>query len=131
MRKLLLLVLVLLPSMALASEMEERQFLDPDLRGLWMVHAVSQDGGKTIEEASEPSAILRASATSIHFAGKSPILIDKVIFVKDRNALIVRLENGNMLICNRDTGTRFVMVQFMQDLGDTFKEIGRMLITVH
>lgn len=124
--KYFIIVLMLLASSAAA---EERLGLDPILRGLWSLHATSDDGGVTVDAVQPAEDLAVATATRITFAGGIVRTVDRVIIVDDNDgnpANIAVLDNGTILVFTKQEGNELILVQIM--IND--EETTRWVITV-
>lgn len=112
---------------------EERLGLDPVLRGLWILHAVSNDKGATIEPCDTPVEFAIATATTISF-GDDKRLVKRVIITEDTEgspANMALLDSGRWLAFTKKPGDKYVLIQIFNADSDGLTELTRLLITVH
>lgn len=65
-------------------EVTERLDIDPALQGIWVVHATSDDGGKTVKHVRPPATFCRVGALRITFSSGSILEAVKVAITKDK-----------------------------------------------
>jgi hypothetical protein len=127
----LALIAVLFPISASArNKSAERIDIDPVLRGVWMIHATSNDRGTTIAEVSPPEALCRVTAASVRYGDGRVLRVEKVLIIEDDNgnpANTIGFDNGVIWIVSKQPGQRFVLVQVF---ADGKKESLRVLVTV-
>lgn len=109
--------------------MEERLDVDPILRGIWKVHATSEDRGKTITKQNG-WVLARVYATKVKLANGTVIGVDKILITLDSDgdpANGMRLSNGTIWMVTKKKGNAFFLIQVLQSDGT---ETMRFLITV-
>jgi hypothetical protein len=119
--KYIIITLMLLASSFLHSA-EERLGLDPILRGLWSLHAISRDGGATVDAVQPAEDLAVATATRITFADGTVRTINRVVIVDDDNgnpANIALLDNGTILVFTKQKGNELILVQVIVDEAET------------
>lgn len=111
---------------------KERLSVDPVLRGVWVVHMASADGGKTVKKIDPPEALCRVSALRIRLATGQTFGVEKVIVTVDENgdaANIIMLSSGVAWYVHKEPGQTLVVVQVYQP-PNFDKEVMRFLVTV-
>lgn len=133
-RIFLLLVLALVLSPVLWSlDVEERVGPDPILRGVWRAHATSKDLGKTVDTVDEPFDLCLVRAGTIVWVGGNETKIEQAFIIEEEgkspgNMLV--LDNGVRLVCSKEKGSIYVLVQTFVQVDGEYAETFRTLVTV-
>lgn len=128
------ILLMLMLMGALFAEAHERLGIDPILRGVWRVHALSKDEGKTVDKVDPPIDLAVAKATSIRFSGGDVLRIEHVMIHEEEGQdpkNIAKLSNGNVLCFSKNPDQEFVLIQIYTPNGEGgIREKMRFLVTV-
>jgi hypothetical protein len=115
-----------------SSRAQERLDIDPALQGIWKVHAISTDGGRSIEY-TDGKAFARVSATQVRFLNGNTYEVQRVrIFTdaKGQPGNMILLTNGELLEVTKDRGQPFVRVRVLNLVNGEVTEMGRFVISV-
>lgn len=112
-----------------AHALEERLDIDPAVQGLWVLHATSDDRGKTIEYHDAP-AFCRVSAAAVRFADGREMRVKSVHILHNddgRPYNIIRFENDTLWAVSKPEGGAFILIQVLG--GEQMEETFRLLVT--
>lgn len=131
---LILLILFCLPAGAEEEYPKQRLDIDPALCGVWMAHASSEDGGKTVKALESPEAIARVTAGRVNVLD-AVFRVSQVLITKDENGEIgnlIKFENSEMLlyVSDRDKKTGFHIIQIFETVDGKSVETMRWAMTV-
>jgi hypothetical protein len=131
------LLLAFLPLFGEETSTRERLVLDPALRGLWMLHAFSEDKGKTRQLFDPPMEFMRADSMTVRMQtaeGAETIHIRKILEVTQSGSTdlyqAVALENGIIWVFDLTAARagKAVLVQVFEAADKPEKS--RLLITI-
>jgi hypothetical protein len=114
-----------------AHAAEERLDIDPVVRGVWSVHAISKDKGETVERVEPAQMLCRVGATKVRMANGTEMNVEKVVIMEDQQGNpmnAVRFDSGVVWGISKKPGQPYVLVQVFD--GTDFHETLRVLVTV-
>ena len=125
------LILCILSSLFAEDFPKERLDIDPSIQGVWMVQAVSDDKGKTVEHAKPPFVLARASAGKLVLP-EGTWLVESVLITKTNGKLgnIIKFRGRTASLYVGDQQDGMNLVQMFEQDGEKFKEVRRWVITV-
>lgn len=118
MRILFILIFLMMACQSEEPILTERIGLDPAVRGVWMIMAISGPGGENVEVQNPPVEFARAFANRILLSNGKSVNINDVYITETRDIVgnVANLENGvTLIIINTNVKGDFLVILLDED----------------